>query len=74
MLWFSDVPSEALQDAMVLERWMQFQGCSYRTLAPHPGENCVLGGRALLRPGLHGAASFLLHYSAPFGINCVSVK
>ena len=41
------------------DSWMRFNDRSYRTLAPRPEDNRILGELTLSLPGLHGATAFV---------------
>ena len=41
------------------DSWMRFNYRSYRTLAPRPEDNRILGELTLSLPGLHGATAFV---------------
>ena len=41
------------------DSWMRLNGRFYRTLAPRPGNDRVLGELTLLPPGLHGVTAFV---------------
>ena len=66
VMWAYVVPSEAMQHDVLLGRdsWMRLQDCSYRTLAPCPITNRVLGELTLSLPGLQGATAFVPDSSA----------
>ena len=63
------VPFGAIQYAVLLGRdsWTHFIDRFYRTLAPRPDDNRVLGNLTLLHSRLLGAVAFVFEYLSPAG-------
>ena len=60
-MWTYVVLAEAMQHDVLLGRdsWMRFNNRPYRTLAPRPEYNRILGELTLSLQGLHDATAFV---------------